>query len=119
MTRYAVEVTDAALAAIRAQAMYIAEEARAPENARRWLERILDAVMSLEQWPRRAARAEEDGYVKFEVRRLVVGSHLLLFTLDDEQRKVWIIGLRHGHRLPRAGDLPSDPAAGEVDASED
>ena len=119
MTRYEVALTEAALAAIRAQARYIAIEAEAPGNAARWLQRILDSVDSLEQWPRRAAKAEEDAFVEFEVRRLVVDSHLLLFTVDDEHRKVWIIGLRHGHRLPRPDDLPQDPAADEADDTED
>jgi len=108
VTLYAVELTDAALAAIADQARYIAVKAKAPRNAQRWLERIWDAVDSLERWPLRAARAAEDDYLEYEVRQLVVGSHLLLFTVDDSRRTVWIIGLRHGHRLPRPRDLPPD-----------
>ena len=108
MTRYAVELTDAALAAITEHARRIAIEGRSPENAKRWLERVWDAVDSLERLPRRAARAQEDDYVTYEVRQLVVDSHLLLFTLDDEKRTVWILGLRHGHRRPRPQDLPAD-----------
>lgn len=111
MTRYAVEFTEAAFAAIAAEARYIAVEAHAPLNAQRWLERIWDAVDSLEQWPRRAALAEESAYVEHEVRQLVVGKHLLLFTIDDDGRKVWVIGLRHGRRLPRRSELPPDPRA--------
>lgn len=106
MTRYAVELADAALAAIQSQARHIAVDGQAPLNAQRWLQRVWDAIDSLEQWPRRAPKAEEDALVDFEVRELVVGSHLLLFTVDDERRTVWIVGLRHGHRLPRRGDLP-------------
>ncbi len=109
MTSFSVELTDAAMAAIATQAQYIATEDQAPLNAERWLARIWDAVDSLEQSPRRAAKAEEDAYVEYEVRRLVIDSHLLLYTIDDDRRKVWIIGLRHGHRLPRPGDLPTDP----------
>lgn len=111
MSNYAVEVTDAALTAITAQARYIAVESQAPQNAKRWLGRIWDAVDSLEQFPRRAGKAEEDAYVEYEVRKLVIDSHLLLFTIDDDRRKIWIIGLRHGHRLPRPGDLPPDQAS--------
>jgi plasmid stabilization system protein ParE len=104
MIRYEVQLTDAALAAIGAQARYIAEEVGAPLNAQRWLEQVWDAVDSLERFPRRGSMAEEDAYVEYEVRQLIVDSHLLLFTVDDEQRRVWIIGLRHGHRLPRPRD---------------
>jgi hypothetical protein len=42
-----------------------------------------------------------------------VGSHLLLYTTDESRHTVRIVGLRHGHRLPRPGDLPSPPDAPE------
>ena len=120
MNRYAVELTDAAFAAITEQARHIAVKGHAPENAKRWLGRVWDAVDSLEQSPRRAAKAQEDAYVVYEVSQLVIGSHLLLFTVDDDKRTVWILGLRHGHRLPRPSDLPPDLGAlGDAKDSED
>jgi plasmid stabilization system protein ParE len=104
MTGYAVEVTEVALDAIAEQARYIAVDVQAPLNAARWVERIWDAVDALEQLPRRGPLAEENSYVEYEVRQLVVGNHLLLFTVDEERRTVWVLGLRHGRRLadPRA-----------------
>ena len=108
MTEYSVEITDAAFVAIRNQARYIAIESQSPENAKRWLERVWDAVDSLEHWPGRAARAQEGKFVSYEVRQLVVDTHLILFTIDGNQRKVWVVGLRHGRRLPRPQDLPRD-----------
>lgn len=105
MGAYTVEVTETALYAIVAQARFIAVEAKEPLNAQRWLERIWDAVESLELSPRRGATAEEDKYLESEVRQLIVGKHLLLFTVDDDRRKVWVVGLRHGHRLPGSDGL--------------
>lgn len=107
---YEVEVTSTALVAISAAAKHIAVEALAPMNAQRWLERVWDAVTSLEHFPRRAQLAPEDEYVDYEVRRLRVGSHLLLFTVDDARRTVFIIGLRHGKRLPMPNQLSDGPA---------
>ncbi len=118
MIEYSVEVTDAAFVAIRKHARYIAIESQSPQNAKRWLDRVWDAVDSLERLPRRAAKAHEDEFVAYEVRQLVVGSHLLLFTIDDEQRKVWVVGLRHGRRLPRPEELPEDRASLEDEAGE-
>ena len=115
MIDFSVEITDTAFVTIRKHARYIAVERQSPENAKRWLERVWDAVDSLERLPRRAAKAQEDEFLAYEVRQLVVGSHLLLFTIDDDQRKVWVIGLRHGHRLPRPEDLPEDRASIESD----
>lgn len=108
MSEFSVEITDAALAAIADQARYIAIECQAPLNAQRWLERVWDAVDSLERSPGRGPKAQEDAYVRYEVRQLIVGNHLVLFTIDEEDRKVWIIGFRHGHRLPRPTELPGE-----------
>ncbi len=118
MTEYSVGITDAAFVAIRNQARYIATERQAPEDAKRWLERIWDSVDSLEHWPRRAAKAQEDDFVAYEVRQLVIGSHLILFMIDDDQRKVWVVGLRHGHRLARPQDLPQDKTSLDEESSE-
>jgi len=118
MKEYTVEITDAAFVAIRNQARHIAIECQAPENAKRWLEQVWDAVDSLEHFPRRAAKAQEAEFVPYEVRQLVVGSHLILFTIDDDHRKVWIVGLRHGHRLPRPQDLQQNPASRDDEACE-
>ncbi len=107
MKRFKVEVTDTALAAIAAQARYIVESSGSNVEAQRWLERIWDAVDSLERWPRRAGLAEEDEYVEYEVRQLVIDNHLLLFTIVDERSVIRIVGLRHGHRRPRRDELPS------------
>jgi plasmid stabilization system protein ParE len=119
MTEYSVEITDAAFVAIRRHARYIAVESQAPQNAARWLERIWDAIESLEQWPRRAPMAAEDALVSYEVRQLVIDNHFLLFTIDDGLRKVWILGLRHGHRLPRPQDLPPTLVEEEPGDSDD
>ncbi len=119
MNAYAVELTATSRSAIADQARYIAVEEHAPLEAQRWLERIWDALDSLERWPFRAAHAEEDAFVSYEVRQLVIDSHLLLFTVSDEQRKVWIIGLRHGHRLPRPQDLPEDPPGSDPKTESD
>jgi hypothetical protein len=47
------------------------------------------------------------------VRRVIVGNHLLLFTVDEADRQVWVIGFRHGSRLPRPEDLPDVRPGGE------
>ena len=98
--RYAVDLTDEAWAKIRAQAFYIAEEAGAPLNAVRWLERVLDAAETLETSPRRCALALEAPFFPFELRALSVDGFLLLFTVDDSEGVVRVLSARHGRQLP-------------------
>ena len=110
---YSVEITDSAFGMIHAAVRYIAEDCKSPLNASRWLEQVWDAVATLEQMPQRFPLAPEDPFKPYEVRRALVGDYLILFNVDDEASKVWIIGFRHGSRTPRPQDLPgSAPGRG-------
>ena len=106
---YTVEFTDTALDAIRAQAQYIAIDCQAPVNARRWLEQVWDVIDGLEHMPQRHNLAPESDSKTYEVRRALVGDYLILFTINEDAHKVWVIGFRHGSRLPRPDDLPNAP----------
>ncbi len=110
---YAVEITDTTFELIRAQARYIAIDCQAPLNASRWLERMWDAIDGLEEMPKRHNLAEEDAFKSYEVRRALVSDYLVLFTIDEAAGKVWVIGFRHGSRLPRPDDLPVAPPTSE------
>lgn len=63
-------------------------------------------MKSLKQFPKRARLAHENKYRVYEVRQLAVGSQLLLLWVDDDRRKVWVIGLLGGAQKPRPQDLP-------------
>jgi hypothetical protein len=75
------------------------------------LEQIWDVVDGLETMPERHGRAPEDDYKPYEVRRALAGNYFVLFTIDADAGKVWVIGFRHGSQLPRPGDLPDAPPA--------
>jgi plasmid stabilization system protein ParE len=103
--KYSVRLSRLVLAKIDAQARYIAVEAKAPLNARRWLQRIWDAVDSLAWSPKRAGFVTGGKLSKRGVRRMIVGRHLLLLKVDDERGIVWVVGLRHGHQRPRGEEV--------------
>ena len=109
---YSVEITETAERAIAEQARFIAVERQAPRSAGQWLERIWNALDTLEHFPRRGPIAPESEHVNYEVRMLIVGKHLILFTIDEDQHKVFVIGFRRSKRQPRPKDLP-EQAEGE------
>lgn len=106
MKTYRVVIADAALDRIREQVRYIAVECHAPENARRWLTRVLAAAETLETMPERCAKAIESAFRPFEIRALNIDGYLLLFVVNEEDRTVLIVNARHGRQLPRPDDLP-------------
>lgn len=104
--KYVVEITDAAFELVRQQARYIAIDCNAPLNASRWLEQVWDVIDGLETMPNRHMLAPEDAFKSYEVRRAIVGDYFILFTIDAGAQRVWVIGFRHGGRLPLPEDLP-------------
>lgn len=106
--RYNVVVTDDAEAAIRREAEFIVEDSGFASRAVDWLLRAYALIDTLEESPRGCALAIENEFRPYEIRKLIHGRHQILFTIDDESRTVYVIGCRHGMRLPRPDDLPDD-----------
>ncbi len=101
---YEVKIAPLALEKLYEQAVYIANEQGAPETAVRWLQRILQAGESLADMPRRCAWAPEDSSCPYEVRSMTIGQFMLLFTILEETKTVWIVNARHARQLPQPGD---------------
>jgi hypothetical protein len=106
---YKVDITEAADAAIRVQVRFIALDRKAPLHAARWLDQVYDVIDGLERMPKRHNLAPESASKTYEVRRALVGDYLILFTVDDAAAQVWVIGFRHGRRLPDPDALPDAP----------
>jgi plasmid stabilization system protein ParE len=111
--RFEVLVAAEAKRRIREQAFWIATEQAGPQNAAAWLQRIDASIAGLETMPRRYPVAREDEWCDYEVRRMAIGVFVLLFTIRDADKQVWILHARHGRQLTRPHDLPPDAGTTE------
>jgi len=102
--KYRVELTPTAEAELWDDFTYISD--RAPMNAQRWLLGIYEAIDSLETFPARCAIAPEAQYVDDPLRHLLFKSHRIIFHIDEQQKVVRILHIRHGSR--RAIGEPSE-----------
>ena len=89
-------------------ANYIAVEREAPENAERWLEHVGKAVDSLKVLPNGFPLAPENEFRPYDIRMRIIGKHVLLFTVVESKKLVWVVGFRHGAQLPQSNELPDD-----------
>jgi len=96
---YHVETNAQSLADLWHAYLWIAE--RAPMEALKWLDRMYDALNSLEEMPRRCPIAPESRFAGGEVRQLIVGNKRhgfrILFEIEDDIVK--ILHIRRGSRL--------------------
>jgi len=107
MTDYTVSVSPQVAEAIAEYGYYIANQSGSPVIAERWMARVYATIAKLHYSPHRFVTAEEDSHREYEIRRQIIGKYLALYTVDEEQKRVMVIGFRHGHRLPRPDDLPN------------
>ncbi|TWT87245.1 Plasmid stabilization system protein [Pseudobythopirellula maris] len=106
---YWVEVTPEAQEEIDRYVLYLINEQQAPETALRMLHRIEAEIASLVTFPHAGFRPPEDGHRDYLIRCRLVDHSLVLYHVDDDAKKVFVIGFRHGARLPHPEQLPKDP----------
>jgi plasmid stabilization system protein ParE len=92
--RYEVIVTPEAEAGIVNAFEYINE--RSPENASRWLRGLYGKIDTLEQMPARCALARENEYFEDVLRQLLFKSHRIVFRVEEADRIVRVLYVRHG-----------------------
>lgn len=109
--KYEVVVTRRAERELHAAADRIAKVA--PEAAERWFNGFVNALLALEQSPRRYGRAREQQRFPCEVRQLLHGrkrSHRAVYTIREN--KVVVLTIRHtAQKDLKPEDLLSDDSA--------
>jgi plasmid stabilization system protein ParE len=108
MRKYRVIVLPTVKAIIRSLIVMIATERHAPTAAQRLLSKIKQALVELKTFPHIGPRPPEDDFRPYLIRCRIIGKYLLLYTVNDEKRKVHVIGFRHGAQEPRPGLLPPE-----------
>lgn len=106
--KYRVLVSPRASDAILAQAAYILEATGSPTRTADWLDRIERAFSSLDEFPRRAARAIE-ATDDLDIRAHNIDGFLLLYVIDEQRRTVTIVSARHGRQQPNDVGPHPDP----------
>ena len=105
---YRVVITDAALEDVGRYLDYLIEQAMTLAPARRWWNKAVAAVDSLEQMPHRCPKPPENDQRDYTIRALVVEPCLFLYRVDDHLRRVEVFAFRHGRQQPSDKRLPRD-----------
>jgi plasmid stabilization system protein ParE len=107
--RYEVLFTPTAQSQALTAAEYIAE--RSPRNAVKWYKGIEKAIKSLALLPKRCGIAPESHFLGLELRHYIYKSHRIIFRVEDGEKVVRILYVRHGAMEPLG--KPRDPASDE------
>ena len=98
---YRVVYTDQFHDALEAQIKYFREEKAPASRIAAWLENVLDLVDSLDAFPlQHPVSADESALRGIELRKIIFGNYLGFYHVDEESKEVYLLGFRHGSRLP-------------------
>jgi toxin ParE1/3/4 len=75
---------------------YISKDS--PRNAARLVDRVLDAMKTLQDFPHRNVVEHRGGKLKHPARSLVVRPYLIFFRVIESQQVVRILAIRHAAR---------------------
>lgn len=99
--KYTVKITQQAQEQIREIVSYIRFTLQAPETAMKMLDTLQEEIASLDQFPNRVPLTEEEPWRSQGIHKFPVKNYLIYFWVDEETKKVQIIGAVYGRKDQR------------------
>ncbi len=95
---YEIEITKDARVEIEAIYEYISESLENKEATKRLMKKIRDHVMNLAENPKMYMKIEKKNKIKKEFRRMVIDNYIILYSIDEEAKKIYISHMYYGKR---------------------
>ena len=99
--KYTVKITKQAQEQIREIISYVRFTLQASETAMKMLDTLQEEIASLDQFPNRVPLTEEEPWHSQGIHKLSVKNYLIYFWVDEETKKVQIIGAAYGRKDQR------------------
>ena len=107
--KYEVVTTAQAVADLRAIFEYIAYDLLAGENAIKQLDRLEEAILSLDEMPERYHLYDKEPWRERNLRIMPVDNYLVFYIPQDDDKTVTIIRVMYGRR-----DIDAQPKQTKV-----
>lgn len=95
---YEIEFTEDCRDEIREIYEYISENLDAQIAAKNLMKKMRDAVMNLKENPEIYMKIDRKDRKKRDFRRLVVNNYVILYTIDEDKKTVYISHMYYGKR---------------------
>ena len=95
---YKVKLTDVFLEEIEEICNYITNKLKNIDASNRLREKVIYNILLLENAPKMCAKIEKVDRVKRQYRRLVVNNFIILYTVDEKEKIVYIAHIYYGGR---------------------
>lgn len=99
--KYTVKITKQAQGHIREIIRYIRFTLQAPVSAMKMLDTLEQEIASLDHFPNRVPLTEEEPWHSQGIHKLTVKNYLVYFWIDEDAKKVQVIGVVYGRKDQR------------------
>ena len=98
MDEYKVRINPKAIRDLESIYEYIALQKQAPENAKRQVDRIKNAILQLNTFPQSHQERVEGRYAEKGYRQLLVDNYIAIFRIDEERKIVTVVTIQYQGR---------------------
>lgn len=102
---YRVKLTDQFLDEFEEICDYISNKLKNIDASNRLREKVIYNILLLENSPRMCTEIEKADRIERQYRRLVVNNYVILYTIDEEEKIVYIAHIYYGGRNYLDGGL--------------
>lgn len=95
---FEVEFTDECIEEMTAIYEYISNNLKEDSSAKKLMTEVLDKVLNLAKLPEIYVKIGKVDNLKLEYRRMVVKNYIVLYTVDNKKKKVYIMHMIYGKR---------------------
>ncbi len=95
---YEIEFTEDCRDEIREIYKYISENLVAKQAARDLMRKMKNIIMDLAESPKLYMKIEKKDRRKREFRRIVIDNYIILYTIDEDKKTVYISHMYYGRR---------------------
>ncbi len=98
MNKYKVKVNPRAILELDHVYEYIANEKLSPDIAKGQVDRIKQAVLSLDTFPESHQERNEGRYAGKGYRQLLIDNYIVIFRIDEPQKVVYVVTIQYQGR---------------------
>jgi plasmid stabilization system protein ParE len=98
LDKYRIRINPKAIRELDDIYKYIANLKLAPENAKGQVDRIKNAVLSLDTFPQSHQERNEGRYVGKGYRQLLIDNYIVIFRVDELHKTVYVVTIQYQGR---------------------
>ena len=98
MSKYHIEITEPAEKDLHEIGRYIAIELLESAIAKKVVQKISDAIITLEELPLRNALVIDERLALHGIRKIIVDNYIVFYIISEKQKTVTVIRILYGRR---------------------